>query len=380
MALSTQLAEPITLQDLLLINSLSSRKFSDNSLLSNATLSEKEHLKVVTDKLKKIGNYFAEKYNPVYGPFETSVSTGNPIAIGGTSFKRVWSGIFKGARNKQYAAQISFVMNEDEPCLDVGFYFGRASGHSFNAEERKELEMQLKRLGTQLSDAIIIDEKLRERYHSLFDFGFTAYAKGSDVTAEEWYNIIRIDTKKSQLVAKVYPNDFSIIEYSTIDAFVSQVIFLMGTIREFTEVPRTVTIAPLTPEQRAKQAERLAQIGLKGELFVMQFESARLKKLGLNTADYPKHLALESMHYGFDVLSLNERKEEIYIEVKTTTRQQTDPAARRFFISNNEFDVFSDSASKYQLYRVYNVENEPALEIVDLASAVRKPDGYIIEY
>ena len=59
-------------------------------------------------------------------------ATGNAIAIGGTNFKRVWSGIFKGAENKQYAAQISFVMNPNEACLDVGFYFGRASGHSFD--------------------------------------------------------------------------------------------------------------------------------------------------------------------------------------------------------------------------------------------------------
>jgi hypothetical protein len=106
--------EPITTADLILIKDLSSRIYSGNRLLSNATEDEKKHLKDVIDKLKIIADYFSQKYIQVYGPFETSVSTGNPIAIGGTNFKRVWSGIFKGASNKQYAAQISFVMNNEE--------------------------------------------------------------------------------------------------------------------------------------------------------------------------------------------------------------------------------------------------------------------------
>src|ERR1041384_399589 len=146
--------DPITLVDLVLINNLSSRIYSGNRLRSNATEDEKAHLVKVKHKLKSIADYFSRKYEPVYGPFRTDVASGNDIAIGGTNLKRVWSGIFKGASNKQYAAQISFVMNTEEACLDVGFYFGRASSHSLTSDQRRVLEKQLNNLGTSLSDAI----------------------------------------------------------------------------------------------------------------------------------------------------------------------------------------------------------------------------------
>jgi hypothetical protein len=143
---------------------------------------------------------------------------------------------------------------------------------------------------------------------------------------------------------------------------------------------KAIIVKPLTPEQRAKQAERLAQIGQKGELFVMDYEQRRLKALGINIAHYPKHVALESMHYGYDILSLDENKNEIYIEVKTTTRISEDQNSRIFFISANEFEVFSKNKQKFKLCRVYDIENSPTLEFVDLSMATKRPDGYIIKY
>jgi len=372
--------EPITRDDLILVNNLSSRTYTGNRLLSNATESEKNHLESITNKLRIFADYFSEKYNVAYGPFETSVTTGNAIAIGGITFKRVWSGIFKGAPNKQYAAQISFVMNPHEACLDVGFYFGRASGHSLNRDQRIELETLLKNLGVSLSEAITNNDTLRSRYNSIFDFGFVAYSNGVAVLADEWYNIIRTKTKNSQIIAKIYPNDFGIIENSTIDSFVSQVIFLMGAIRD-TSVPATpIIIKPLTPEQRAKQAERLAQIGQKGELYVMEYEQKRLTDLGIVRKNYPRHVALESMHYGYDILSLDENGKDIYVEVKTTTRSREDLQSRKFFLSTNEFEVFENDKPKYKLYRVYDIENNPNLDILNLDALTKEADGYIMKY
>ena len=191
--------EPITKIDLVLVNNLSSRTYTGNRLLSNATEEEKKHLEIITNKLKTIADYFSQNYTQDYGPFETSVTTGNAIAIGGKNFKRVWSGIFKGAKNKQYAAQISFVMNPIEICLDVGFYFGRASGHSFDREQRLELESQLSNLGLSLSDAIVENISLQNRYNLLFDFGFKAYSNGNPTLASEWYKNIRLQAKNSVL-------------------------------------------------------------------------------------------------------------------------------------------------------------------------------------
>lgn len=372
--------EIITLSDLVLINNLSSRIYTQNRLLSNATENENNHLKVVKNKLKGIADYFSDKYDEIYGPFESSVSTGNPIAIGGTRFNHVWAGLFKGATNKQYAAQISFVMNPQDTCLNVGFYFGRASGHNLNHDQKIKFEQQLTNLGVCLSDSINSDSILFERYNSLFDFGFIASSNGNIVSPDEWYRLIRSFTKSSQIVAKIYPNDFGIIENSIIDSFVSQIIFLMGAIREDNSPLTPVQVKPLTPEQSAKRAERLAQIGLKGELYALEYERNKLSALGITHSSYPRHVALESTHYGYDILSLDEHRNEIYIEVKTTTRNQEDTSSRIFYLTNNEFDVFSNQQQSYKLYRVYNIENSPSIEILDLNYTEKNPDGYIVTY
>ena len=371
--------EQITKSDLIIINNLSKRTYSDNQLLSNANDDEKDQLDKVKKKLKELARYFSEKYEDSYGPFETSVVTGNDIAIGGTRFKRIWSGIFKGAKNKQYAAQISFVLNPNETCLDVGFYFGRASGHSRNKEERQRLEGQLKSLAISLSNSIDNNFNFKQKYLELFDFGFSAYSGGENVTSNNWCNIIKANAKSSQIIAKISPNDFNVIENSKIDLYVSQIIFLMGGIST-QDIQLTPSIKPLTPEQRAKQAERLAEIGNKGELFIMGIEKEKLKSLGLNTIDYPKHVALESTTFGYDIVSLDENNNDILIEVKTTTRRKEDSSSRQFFISSNEYKTYQNNKSQFRLYRVYDIENTPSYEILDIELMDKEPDGYICKY
>lgn len=371
--------EPITRDDLILINNLSSRTYSENTILSNASEQEKSHLVAIKLKLRKIAEFFSKKYEDSYGPFQTSVVTGNDIALGGTKFKRIWSGIFKGADNKQYASQISFVMNPKESCLDVGFYFGRASGHSRNKEQRIELQGQLKNLGVSLSKTIGDNQNFRQKYFEIFDFGFTAYSNEQKTAPQEWYTEIINHTKTSQIVAKLYPNDFGIIEHSTIDSFVSQIIFLMGGLSSLNNdvIP---TIKPLTPGQRAKQAERLAEIGNKGELYIMEQERNKLKSFGITNSEYPKHVALESSAYGYDIISLNKEKQEIFIEVKTTTRTSNDPNSKQFFISSNEYEVYENNKNRFELYRVYDIENSPSFEVLEMQNIIKSADGYVCRY
>jgi hypothetical protein len=370
----------ITKGDLSLINSLSSRKYIGNRLLSNATENERNQLKEIKEKLKSTAEYFANKYSYAYGPFETSVASGNPIAIGGKNFNRVWSSIFKGGDNKQYAAQISMVMNPQELCLDVGFYFGRASGHSVTYDQRIILEEQLNNLGITLSQAILSDTILNEKYNALFDLGFRPFANGNFVLSDTWLNEIRTHTKSSQIVVKIFPNDFDIIENATLDYYISQAMFLMSAFTNRTISKTKHYLKPPTPEQRAKQAERLALIGQKGELFALDYEKGRLKSLGIKFQPYPKHVALESMTFGYDILSIDENKNELYIEVKTTTRTQEDPYSRQFSISLNEYNKFTKYKSQFKLYRVYDIDGSAHLEELDLTLAKKMPDGYIISY
>ena len=194
--------EVITKDDLVLVNELSSRSYTGNQLLSNASVGEKTNLAAVKKKLKHISEYYSNKYGESYGEFDASVSTGNDIAIGGTSFKRIWSGIFKGATNKQYAAQISFVMDPKEACLNVGFYFGSASGHSKNKTQRNTLEGHLQGLALNLAGTIENNPRFREKFNSLLDFGFKAYANGADLQSNDWKDRIKISAKILKHICK----------------------------------------------------------------------------------------------------------------------------------------------------------------------------------
>jgi len=117
----------ITKSDFNLITDLSSRDYSDNSMSTNSTEQERLDFRNFKQKLKSIAEDYKNQYNSDFGVFTSGASSGNPIKFNGTRLNRVWSGIFKGADNKQYSAQISFVIDETRKCIDVGFYFGRAS-------------------------------------------------------------------------------------------------------------------------------------------------------------------------------------------------------------------------------------------------------------
>lgn len=372
--------DSITLNDLELINQLCGRTYSGNRLLSNASEEEHAQLTAIKRKLRAIADFFANKYGQEFGAFITGISSGNPIAIGGTKFNNVWSGLFKGAENKQYSAQISFVMNRQETCLNVGFYFGAASAHNLSADERQRLERQLSDLGNNLSNSLVNNPEIRSDYESLFDNGFQAIGSRERMLPDEWIQHIVENTANSHLITKIYPNELGYIENSTIDSFVAQVMFLMKSVESHDEANEVDTNKPLTPEQRAKQAERRAIIGHKGEVFVMESEKQKLTELGLETKDYPKHVALESMSYGYDILSLDENGEEILVEVKTTTRTQEDSGSKRFFISVNEVKTYRRNQATYRIYRVYDIDNEPSIEVIDFEDGQLSPDGYILEY
>ncbi|MEO9850188.1 MAG: DUF3883 domain-containing protein [Reichenbachiella sp.] len=270
-------------------------------------------------------------------------------------------------------------MHKKEPYLDVGFYFGRSSAHSLDDEQRAEFESQLSNLGHSLSNTLVNNKEFQMKYHSLFDFGFTAYSNNKKLKPDEWISAIQQNPENSQIVAKVYSNNFGVIEKSTLGFYVSQIAFLMSAVGD-TNTTSVPIIKPLTPEESAKKAERLAEIGNKGELFIMASERSKLQKLGFKRSNYPKHVALESTAYGYDIISLDDNREEIFIEVKSTARSTEDRGSKQFFMSAHEHKVSELNKSRYRLYRVYEVENTPSFEEIDLKNIEREADGYICKY
>jgi len=83
------------------------------------------------------------------------------------------------------------------------------------------------------------------------------------------------------------------------------------------------------------------------------------------------------MSHGYDILTLSENGKEKYIEEKTTTRTQEDPESRKFFISLNEVEKHKEDPNSYIINRVYDIENEPIIEELNLDDGELSPDGYI---
>ncbi|WP_221177626.1 DUF3883 domain-containing protein [Kaistella daneshvariae] len=362
------------MNELHLIHELSNRDYVNNSMAYNSSLREREEFKAIKKKLKAIAEGYKNKYNDEFGSFTTSASSGNPIKFNKAKLNRVWSGIFKGANNKQYAAQISFVVDEKNKALDIGFFFGRAASRGKSPDLNRLLY-----LGNGLSNAIKENPLFKQQYDNLIDFGFKSTTNQGEIDSELWLDHIQVNPQNSQLVYKLYANTNGIIEIETITLYVNMLMFLMTLIPSDENDIIITKKFYLTPEQRAKQTERKALIGLKGEEFILQQEILRLQKLNINHHKYLHHSSLISDHFGFDIQSCDDDYSVLYIEVKTTTRKKNNYKANEFHLSSNEYNFYLDNMSKYKLLRVYDIEGKPEFEEVDLGSATLYIDSYKIE-
>ena len=100
-------------------------------------------------------------------------------------------------------------------------------------------------------------------------------------------------------------------------------------------------------------------LGLFGEELVIEFEKWNLIRLGKDKlADKIEWISkLEGDGAGFDILSKKLNGTDKYIEVKTTRLGKETP----FFFSSNELQFSIKKASDYNLYRLFNAENDVKL-------------------
>lgn len=361
-------------EELEFIKDLSNRSYRNNTMKSNSTDSEQIRFRDFKNNLKSLAEKLKIQFNSDFGEFISGASSGNPIKFGGTKLNRIWSGIFKGAENKQYAAQISFVVDAESNALDIGFFFGRAASRGKSADMNRLLF-----LGKTLSQTIRSNIHLKKQYEELIDFGFKPISDSKEISSEDWLNIITQTPQNSQLVYKLKINEEGIIETSTIVLYVKMLLFLMAIIPTEGSDKSEIKQSYLTPEQRAKQAERRALIGLKGEKFIFGKEQERLIELNINHKFYLEHVSLISDIFGYDIKSCDDNKNEIFIEVKTTTRKKQYYLANQFFLSDLEYNFYQNNKSKYKLIRVYDIDGIPEFEEVNLNDVHLHIDSYRVE-
>lgn len=132
-----------------------------------------------------------------------------------------------------------------------------------------------------------------------------------------------------------------------------------------TPQPRDPVVGERAPQRRSfsvnylEREARNRSLGAAGELFVLNFERARLTSLGREplAAKIEHTSRSQGDGAGFDILSYEETGAERLIEVKTTKYGRETP----FYVSRNEVAVSESHAPHYHLYRLFGFRVEPRL-------------------
>lgn len=108
---------------------------------------------------------------------------------------------------------------------------------------------------------------------------------------------------------------------------------------------------------------RNQKLGCAGELFVINFEKARLIRAGRDSlADKIEHTAREAGDAaGFDIHSYEEAGTDRFIEAKTTRYGKEMP----FYVTRNELNFSNQHQDKYWLYRVFRFCDSPRLYVAN---------------
>lgn len=145
--------------------------------------------------------------------------------------------------------------------------------------------------------------------------------------------------------------------------------------------------APIKPKRtsldryRAKR-EHNDRVGVKGEDWVTKQERQRLAGTKYENAVNPNFA--DDPHTDFDILSFDACSDEpIIIEVKTTTLAESEP----FYMSAGELRLLKhclDEGIKYELHRVYNVDDVCCNQVIYTASEIIEfndihPVSYIVK-
>ena len=132
-----------------------------------------------------------------------------------------------------------------------------------------------------------------------------------------------------------------------------------------TDSPRPMTASETRSQYRAIKVDYLERearnqkLGEAGELFVINYERARLMRAGKTSlADRVEQVSVTlGPSAGFDIRSFEENGSDRFIEAKTTKYGKYAP----FFLTPNQLEFSRDNAANYHLYRLFQFGKSPRL-------------------
>jgi hypothetical protein len=372
--------ETITQTDISLIKHLDALIYPNNTIVGVVDAHEEAALKLVRNKFQVIADNIEGSFGSIFGPFHIENTNRNPVGMR-HKLRRVWSCVFKGNTNKQYAAQIITGIDPITETVDIGFSFGQAAAKIDDPERKATLEDRLHRLGQIMHEAIVSNQAVLIQLNGLLDMGFKCQVEGKLVNLEEWIANLLINPKFSSIIIRLSPEQSGVVNAGLMKYYITACIPLMSIFPFEAKSDRKghkFLPRPRTPEERALEAELRTRIGIRGEIFALDYEKKKLARLKLVNKDYPQHVAAVSDAYHYDILSLD-KIGKIHIEVKTTARLYGDPYAEICFMSAGEYQFFQDHPRTYRLYRVYDIFGQPSLMEINPQNILLETEGYRIK-
>ncbi|MCL5952135.1 MAG: DUF3883 domain-containing protein [Chloroflexi bacterium] len=175
------------------------------------------------------------------------------------------------------------------------------------------------------------------------------------------------DALRSKLILYGKPNAIEIQSYMwVISRLIKNGIISRTTVEAKREVDFERELA-----KRARRAQERERIGILGEQFVHEREIEKLKRRGRpDLAGRVQLVSAGDDEFGFDVLSFAPDGCELHIEVKTTTRSQTEDMG--FWLSKVEKEQ-AERDDSWAVYRVWDIDTSPRYQ--DLGNVILAESG-----
>lgn len=142
-------------------------------------------------------------------------------------------------------------------------------------------------------------------------------------------------------------------------------------------IENELTIDKMTQEALEEILEIQKAIGDFGEEIVKNYEVEKLNKLGMSDlCEKVKIISGSDCRAGFDIISFDEQGNEKYIEVKSSTTDESD-----FYISLNEINKSKELKNGYCLYLVRGIDlsKKTYKKIIELNDVSTLLDSNLIE-
>jgi len=365
----------ISFEDYSFLEELCAREYTSNSMLSNASNTEHNRYLEIQYTLKRISRLFWEDFFDSDNSLKCDGSSRNPINRAG-NLKWPWSCVYRGS-NKQFGAQISIIFEPKQKCMKVGFFFGEASCRNMKkADIEKELK-NMERMAQNLKNNIKSNYELSEQFLILENLGFVFYSNGNKQDPMSWLSSVVKNPVGAHITAPITLSEHNVITVDTFKNYYYQIGFLLSII-DSNIIPKRRKYH-ISIETRKRQLDMFDRIGKKGEEYIMQVEREKLERMNV-FEKYPMQVSLDDDSCGYDILSLDENRKEIFIEVKSTVLQKRSKESNLFYMTENEWKTYEEKGKQYILLRVYDVDGAISHEPVNLENVKKRPKEYVVEF